>query len=83
MKKKKKESPMRKMIFVVFNEKDGEMPGSPAHHGIRCPGCKERMEDFNINTNVFECKCGLNWKLTFTPVGRKLVKKTMIKRRKK
>ncbi len=78
MKKKKKESPTKKMMFSVYDEKENIQD-----YTLRCPTCKERMEDFNTTTNVLECKCGLNWKLTFTPVGRKLVKKTTIKRRKK
>lgn len=79
---KKKPSYMKKMMFIIYDEEEGEKPGDPQGYGIHCPGCKKAMEDFNIKTNVFECKCGLDWKLTFTPVGKRSIKKTTVKGRK-
>ena len=70
-------------MFIVYNEKEGEKPSDPQGYGIHCPACKKAMEDFNTKTNVFECKCGLDWRLTFTPVGKRSIKKSTVKKRDK
>lgn len=83
MKYPKIESPMKKFTVLIFDEKEKGKMTNLQGHDVRCPGCKERMTDFNTRTGAFECKCGLNWKLTLSPAGKKSAIKTTIKRRKK